>query len=325
MTETSYPWGGTTVGDATLAPYSDDVWSDLWRLLFTPAPATQGVIPYLNNLAVTGTASPLVVSTGAGMVDGKVYICDGALAVAIPTPAGATRIDRIVLRKDWAAQTVRVTVISGAEGGGAPSLVQIDGTTWDIPLAQASITTGGAITVTDERVYLSSPGSASGQPLSIESSIAPFSGRAAAAKEQIESSGAGTDKPVIWQLRFDDTTIEARQWNGYMRGTPGILKLKISYRMAGANTSKNVKFVAAIAAISDGDTSVSAKVFASSNSQTVVCPDTANVQDEMTITMTNQDNIALGDQFFLVLYRDTGVASDATGDAIVTNVELLYN
>lgn len=154
MTERSYPWGGTVIGDATLAPYSDDEWSDLWSLMFQQDRTSQGVLfNWLNELAVSGTATPVLVASGAALVDGKLYESDGAIAVAIPTPSGATRIDRIVLRKDWALQTVRVTRIAGVEGGGAPSVTQTDGITWDISLATVSITTGGAITVTDARTF----------------------------------------------------------------------------------------------------------------------------------------------------------------------------
>jgi hypothetical protein len=59
----------------------------------------------------------------------------------------------VVLRVAWAAQTVRITRIAGTEGAGLPALTQTPGTTYDVPLASASITTGGAITVTDARAY----------------------------------------------------------------------------------------------------------------------------------------------------------------------------
>jgi hypothetical protein len=154
MTETSLPWGGTTVGDAALAPYTDDAWSDWQSLVFTTDRTTQGILfGYLSEMKVTGIASPVMVSNGAAIVDGKIYVNDSAINLAIPTPGGATRIDLIVLRKDFVAQTVRVVRVAGVEGGGAPSPVQIDGTTWDIPFYQASITTGGVITLTDRRIY----------------------------------------------------------------------------------------------------------------------------------------------------------------------------
>lgn len=152
MTEYSYPWDGLITGDATLAPYSDDEWSDIWKNLFQGDLTEQGVIcGYLNELAVSGVATPLSVASGAALVDGKFYYNSASMNVAIPSPVADTRIDRICLQKDWAARTVRVYRHAGVEGGAAPTLTQNDGTTWEIPLYQASITTLGAVTLTDER------------------------------------------------------------------------------------------------------------------------------------------------------------------------------
>lgn len=159
MTELSRFWDGTTVGDATLAPY--DAPTEMSRVLQSVSGAggiatNQSAVfrGELNELAVTGASTPVAVNSGRAITGGTWYENNAATMVAIPTPAGATRIDRIVLRKDWATQTVRVTRIAGTEGGAAPALVQIWGTTWDGPLAQASITTGGVITLTDQRQFV---------------------------------------------------------------------------------------------------------------------------------------------------------------------------
>lgn len=153
MTEFSLPWGGEVTGDA--GPYTDDHWSDFWRNLFTRNLADDGVLLGVGgDLDVTAGAGLVTVAAGRALVDGKYYINDAAANVAIPTPSGATRIDRIVLRKTWIDQEVRITRIAGAEGGAAPAMTQSDGTAWDIPLARVSITTGGAITVTVDRRYI---------------------------------------------------------------------------------------------------------------------------------------------------------------------------
>lgn len=129
------------------------------RQLFTTTLANEGVLfGVLNALAVSGTSSPVSVASGAAVVYGYPYTNDASTTVAIATPTTATRIDRIVLRASWAAQTVRITRIAGTEGSGsAPAMTQTAGTTWDIPLATVSITTGGVITVTDARVYAKTP------------------------------------------------------------------------------------------------------------------------------------------------------------------------
>jgi hypothetical protein len=101
----------------------------------------------------------VAVNTGAALVYGFYYFNDASVNVNIPTPASATRIDRIVLRASWSAQTVRITRIAGSEGSGsAPAMTQTANTTWDIPLANVSITTGGVIAVTDQRTYVKHPG-----------------------------------------------------------------------------------------------------------------------------------------------------------------------
>jgi len=109
---------------------------------------------YLNELVTTGATSPVATNTGAANVHGFPYWNTTSKDTAIPTPSGNTRIDRLVLRAGWAAQTTRITRIAGTEGAGAPAIVQTDGTTWDNKLYQVSITTGGNITLTDEREFL---------------------------------------------------------------------------------------------------------------------------------------------------------------------------
>lgn len=159
MTEKSWYWSGVTTGDATDAPYDDDEFSDIWRKLFQRDRTLQGVIEdYENELAVSNPAgSTIRVATGAALVDGKFYENDANVDTGIATPVSDFQINRFVLRKSWAAQTVRIVNLIGAIGGAAPALTQTDGVTWEIPLAQASITSGGVITLTDERVNARTP------------------------------------------------------------------------------------------------------------------------------------------------------------------------
>lgn len=160
MTERSRPWDGTTTGDATEAPYDA---ATEWAKIRASMVGADQIANYggvyadvLNELAVSGSATPAVVATGRADVYGTWYDNDAAFNVAIPTPAAADRIDRIVLRKSWASQTVRITRIAGVEGGGAPALVQNAGLTWDIPLAQILVeaVSGTFISVTDQRDFL---------------------------------------------------------------------------------------------------------------------------------------------------------------------------
>lgn len=151
-------WDGIATGDATSAPYDAPTEFAGVLLAMMGIRANSGrVFVTDGSLLVTGTVTPVSVASGQSIVYGNWYKNTAAVTVVIPTPAGATRIDRIVLRKDWSAQTVRITRIAGVEGGAAPALVQVAGTTWDIPLAQASITTGGVITVVNEQEVASIP------------------------------------------------------------------------------------------------------------------------------------------------------------------------
>lgn len=156
MAERSRFWDGTTLGDATVAPY--DAATEFSEVMM----AISGTDGYTNRGVMLGSASgalqssipvagTLRVAAGAALVYGAWYDNTANVDITVPTPSVSTRIDRIVLRKSWAAQTVRITRIAGAEGGAAPALVQTAGTTWDLPLCQVSTTTGGVNTITDQR------------------------------------------------------------------------------------------------------------------------------------------------------------------------------
>jgi hypothetical protein len=154
MTEISRPWSGTVIGDA--GPYTDQNWRDAWEQMLARGSPNLGVLrsSYSDFLA-TGAASPIAIAAGAAMINGLYYESDSSVNITVPTPVGATRIDRVVLRKTWATQQARLTRIAGVEGAGVPpALTQVDGNTWDIPLWIASITVGGVITLTDERRYI---------------------------------------------------------------------------------------------------------------------------------------------------------------------------
>lgn len=157
MAETSKFWNGTTVGDAVLAPYeADTVFADVMRALSRQVNAPNaGCVfnDYQNGqaLAAHNAASPVSVDPGYAMVWGTWYHSDAAITFAVPTPGAATRIDRLVLRKDWPGQTIRIILLTGVEGGVEPALTQSPGAVWDMPLWKVSVTTGGVITLTDER------------------------------------------------------------------------------------------------------------------------------------------------------------------------------
>jgi len=328
MAEISLPWAGIVTGDC--GPFSDDQWSDTWRKLFTVDRTTQGVLlGYGNELEVTGVASPVAVNTGAGLVDGKFYENTASLNVVIPTPVGATRIDRIVLRKDFAGQTVRITRIAGAEGGAAPAITQTDGTTWDISLAQVSITVPGVITVTDERSFAHSTLSVGKTRLSLPPSAGyppDDSAGSAAAQLQMKITTDATDPQVRWsELLFDDTTEEHWYWTFAMPSNYGRTPIVDVYYKATSAVAGTAAFNAKLMAITPGDAAdMDADEFAAeqtAGSETV--PGTAGFLSKISVPITNADSVAANDLVVLAVFRDVSVDGVA-GDLEVPMVVLRY-
>lgn len=160
MTERSRFWDGSTTGDATEAPY--DAATEFGRVMRATSFGSEitvnkgGVLMDATGFNDYNVTTPLAntarVQSGLGLNQGTWHESDANVDFNIPTPSVSTRVDRIVLRKSWAAQTVRLTRIAGTEGAGVPALTQSFGVTWDVPLWQVSIViTTGTITYTDER------------------------------------------------------------------------------------------------------------------------------------------------------------------------------
>jgi len=157
MAEWSAKWttSGAGSGDQ-VAGYTQAYYKIIYEIL-SACLGFEGVAPgFLNELEGTVTgANTVQIDTGGALVDGHIYQNGAAEDVNIPNAIGAgnTRIDRIVLRCDWTAFTVRLYRIAGTDAGTptAPAITQTSGTTYDILLYQALVTTAGAVTLTDER------------------------------------------------------------------------------------------------------------------------------------------------------------------------------
>lgn len=165
MVQRSRFWDGTSVGDAVVAPYDAGTeFSEVMTAVagLTSDPNKGGLLSSISvSMFAPGT---LRIGAFEALVYGAWYQNDANVDFVVATPAAATRLDTVVLRKDWAAQTVRMLVISGTEGGTAPPLVQTPGVTWDVPIAGLSTTTGGTTTITPSSSradfwYRSAPGS----------------------------------------------------------------------------------------------------------------------------------------------------------------------
>ena len=83
-----------------------------------------------NQLAVSGTSSPVTVKDGACCVKGKWVSSSADTSISIPTPATQTRIDRIIVKFVYATGVATIERLAGTEGSGTyPALTQSDGAT----------------------------------------------------------------------------------------------------------------------------------------------------------------------------------------------------
>ena len=158
MSQDSFFWTTDDTGDGAASGYTQTEYSRAFEAL-AACSGFEGVAPgYLNELECTANgANTVAVNTGGALVDGKPYYNSASVDVNVPSASGAgnTRIDRIVLRASWAAQTVRITRIAGTDAASpsAPALTQTSGTTYDLSLCTVLVNTGGTVTVTDARTW----------------------------------------------------------------------------------------------------------------------------------------------------------------------------
>jgi hypothetical protein len=163
MSEKSWPWSTVAALGDGASELNEALSREFLSLFFgVQNPAVEGVCKGLSigELEVTGIATPLSVDPGAGICYG-LYINDAVKTLAITTPAVGTTGGRVVLQTNWAGTggagleaRTRLAVKYSADGNPAiPALTQAFGITWEVSLATFTVTTGGVITVTDDRTF----------------------------------------------------------------------------------------------------------------------------------------------------------------------------
>lgn len=161
MTQISYWWttDDTTPVGHQVAEYTQAHLSDISAII-AACNGQDGVAPGWDDGELSGTVTgpnTVQISAGVAVVDGKPYKNDAAENVNIPSAVGGgnTRIDRIVLRADWANFQVTIHRIAGTDAASPtpPALTQSSGVTWDLPLYQALVDTAGTVTLTNEREW----------------------------------------------------------------------------------------------------------------------------------------------------------------------------
>ncbi len=164
MTEQSRHWDGITVGDAALiAPYSASEWADQERLEHGQgatfpnygvlAGTGDGTYPPLQVNQTTIASSNIEIQPGDALVHGYLYENSATLTKTVGANAsGNPRIDTVVLRVDFVAQTVRCVIKQGtpAASPARPTLQQ-DTSLWEIPLADIAVANGFA-TITSANI-----------------------------------------------------------------------------------------------------------------------------------------------------------------------------
>lgn len=154
MTEYGLPFDGLITGDASVAPYSSDVWAHMWALSKGVADAFpkygifkgsgNGTYEPLAVLATSPASANVEIEPGAALVNGRFYENTIATQLAINANAsGNPRIDTVILRLDFTLLTIRLAVLQGTPAGSpvAPTLTQ-NTSFWEIPLADVAVANG---------------------------------------------------------------------------------------------------------------------------------------------------------------------------------------
>lgn len=155
MTEYSIPQQGIAVGDAARAPYDADEWSldysasltgfgsranyGVLRGLFVPSAVR---LFSLDVIAVGGAVVEM--QPGSGLVRGTVYVNDAPLSLTVQANvSGNPRIDTVIIRKDYTAQTIRALILQGTPAvSPVPATLTQSAAQWEIPLADIAVANG---------------------------------------------------------------------------------------------------------------------------------------------------------------------------------------
>lgn len=149
MSQWSFPHADQAPDDEDGRPYTDAETRQFHRAVFMQDDETAVFVleGAGNEFAVTApSANTLRVNTGAAFVDGFFIPSDASEDLAANNaPGGQSRRDRVIIRANWAAYTVRLVLKEGTSGT-VPSLTQTRNTTWEMSLAYYDIDDAGAIT-----------------------------------------------------------------------------------------------------------------------------------------------------------------------------------
>ena len=110
MTELSMPWADGTGDGGTYTHDELRLWMDTMGLA---EGANVGVVQgYANDLKpITSGNNNVTIDTGRALVNGTLYDNDASKGITTSSPSVGTTGRRLVLQKDWSAQTVEAVPI----------------------------------------------------------------------------------------------------------------------------------------------------------------------------------------------------------------------
>jgi len=148
MTEKSWLWDGTAIGDATLAPYDKDIFNKWFAISASHDYNRVYVLPGIyNDLFISPIATQsyatVQIASGAAIVGKYIYISDETIYFNIDSlsSSGFYRYDSIILRLNKLTQEIRLAILRGEEAASSPvppTLTQ-NNTTWEIEIARIYI------------------------------------------------------------------------------------------------------------------------------------------------------------------------------------------
>lgn len=150
MAETSGPFDGTDLTEAG--------WEAMLQHLVDGVPGSPGS-SNLSAVASGSTARGVDISAGSALVRGHWYQSSAVITkTSAANAAGASRIDRAVLRLHRTANTVTLELLQGTAGSGVPPALTDNATTTERPLWRWTIANGAttATGLVDERQWLGS-------------------------------------------------------------------------------------------------------------------------------------------------------------------------
>lgn len=152
MTQTYFPFDSGQGANTTEA-----MWTKMaqhWARTGILSGISENLSVYANS-----TGMQVKVKSGAAWIKGHYFESDAEETLAIGTAdASNPRIDRVVIRLDWSANTITLAIIQGTPAATpAPPTLTQNSSRWEISLAQVRVNAGNltipAGNVTDERTY----------------------------------------------------------------------------------------------------------------------------------------------------------------------------